>query len=63
MILTKNIVFKNFSKIKKDKVLKKKLDIIIKENNEILKSLGTDYNYSYSKKIISRLKKNFHLLD
>ena len=59
MILTKNIVFKNFSKIKKDKVLKKKLDIIIKENNEILKSLGTDYNYSYSKKIISRLKKKF----
>ena len=52
MILTKNIVFKNFSKIKKDKVLKKKLDIIIKKNNEILKSLGTDYNYSYSKKII-----------
>ena len=59
MILTKNIVFKNFSKIKKDKVLKKKLDIIIKKNNEILKSLGTDYNYSYSKKIISRLKKKF----
>ena len=59
MILTKNIVFKNFSKIKKDKVLKKKLDIINKKNNEILKSLGTDYNYSYSKKIISRLKKKF----
>ena len=59
MIFTKKIVFKNFSKIKKDKVLKKKLDIIIKKNNEILKSLGTDYNYSYSKKIISRLKKKF----
>ena len=59
MILTKNIVFKNFSKIKKDKILKKKLDIIIKKNDEILKSLGTDYNYSYSKKIISKLKKNF----
>ena len=59
MILNKNIIFKNFSKIKKEKVLKKKLDIIIKKNNEILKSLGTDYNYSYSKKIISRLKKKF----
>jgi len=59
MILTKNIIFKNFSKIKKDKVLKKKLNTIIKKNNEILKSLGVNYSYSYSKRIISKLKKNF----
>ena len=59
MILTKNIIFKNFSKIKKDNVLKKNLNAIIKKNNEILKSLGVNYSYSYSKRIISKLKKNF----
>ena len=59
MILTKNIIFKNFSKIKKDNVLKKNLNAIIKKNNEILKSLGVNYSDSYAKRIISKLKKNF----
>ena len=59
MILSKNINFRNFTKIKKDSVLKKKLGQIINSNNEILKSLGPNYKYSFSKKIISKLKKNF----
>ena len=59
MILSKNISFRNFTKIKKDSVLKKKLGQIINSNNEILKSLGPNYKYSFSKKIISKLKKNF----
>ena len=63
MILTKNIIFKNFFKIKKDKSLKKNLIQIINSDNEILKSLSPKYRYSFSKKIISRLKKNFHLLN
>ena len=59
MILSKNINFRNFTKIKKDSILKKKLGQIIYSNNEILKSLGPNYKYSFSKKIISKLKKNF----
>ena len=59
MILSKNINFRNFTKIKKDSILKKKLGQIIYSNNEILKSLGPNYKYSFSKKIIPKLKKNF----
>ena len=59
MILTKNIVFKNFTKVKKDKILKKKLYDILNNKNEILKSLSKDYKYSYSKKFINFFKKKF----
>ncbi len=58
MILTKNIIFKNFIKIKKDKKLKKKLDFILKSKNEILSSLSKNYKYSFSNKIINNFKKN-----
>ena len=59
MILSKNINFRNFTKVKKDRVLKKKLEKIIYSNNEILKSLSPKYNYSFSKELVSKLKKNF----
>ena len=58
MILTKNIIFKNFIKIKKEKKLKKKLDFILKSKNEILSSLSKNYKYSFSNKIINNFKKN-----
>ena len=61
-MLTKNIFFKNFTKIKKTKNLKIKLKSLIKnkDNSEILKSLCPNYKYSYSKKLINKYKKKKH---
>jgi len=56
-MLTKNINFKNFKLKKKNNKIEKDLEIILKENNEILKSLGTGYKNSYNKKTISKFKK------
>ena len=56
-MLTKNINFKNFKSKKKNNKIEKDLEIILKENNEILKSLGTGYKNSYNKKTISKFKK------
>ena len=57
MIISKNIVFKEFnSKIKFNKIsnyLKK----IIVENNEIFKSLRITYKDKFNKKLISKLQK------
>ena len=59
-MLTKSINFKNFS-VKTNHInLKKKLNIVIKKNNEILKSLGNNYIYSYDKKKINKFKKNLN---
>ena len=59
MILTKNILFKNFSSRKNSKHIKKKLDVIIKNKhgNDIIKSLCPDYRYNYSNKLINKFKK------
>ena len=60
-MITKYIDFKNF-RIKKDnKKIKKNLDIILKENNETLKSLRLSYKNSYNKKTISKFKKYSHI--
>jgi len=59
-MLTKNINFKNFKLKKKNNTIKKYLDIILKENNEILKSLSPGYKNSYNRKTISKLKKYLH---
>jgi len=56
-MLTKNINFKNFKLKKKNNTIKKYLDIILKENNEILKSLSPGYKNSYNRKTILKLKK------
>ena len=61
MIITKNISFKNFSK-KYSTSVNDKLKFLLKENNEILNSLKSSYNYSYSKKFINRYKKKFSTL-
>ena len=61
MIITKNISFKNFSK-KYSISVNDKLKFLLKENNEILNSLKSSYNYSYSKKFINRYKKKFSTL-
>ena len=59
MILTKNILFKNFSSRKNSKYLKKKLDLIIKNKNRdnLIKSLCPNYKYNYSSKFINKLNK------
>ena len=56
-MLTKNFLFKNFIKEKKNKLLIKHLKEIINNKNEIIKSLGSNYKYSYSKNLINNFKK------
>ena len=61
MIITRNILFKNFSK-KYSSSINNKLKLLLRENNEILNSLKSNYKYSYSKKFVNRYKKNFSIL-
>ena len=60
-MLTKNINFKNFKLKKKNDKIKKDLDILIKENNPVLQSLGLGYENSYNNRTISKLKKYSHI--
>lgn len=57
MIPKKYLIFKNFTKINNTKKIKKKLIEIINDPNEVIKSLKPDYNYSFSSKLISKIKK------
>ena len=61
MIITKNILFKNFIK-KYSSSINKKLRLLLRENNEILNSLKSIYKYSYLKKLVNKYKKNFSIL-
>ena len=56
-MFTKNFLFKDFIKKKKNKVLIKHLKEIINNKNEIIKSLDSNYKYSYSKNLINNFKK------
>ena len=56
-MFTKNFLFKDFINKKKNKILIKNLKEIINNKNEIIKSLGNNYKYSYSKNLIKNLKK------
>ena len=56
----KNIEFKNFLLKKKSKYIKKFFQELInqyKNNNQLLKSLSTSYNYSFKKNKINKFKK------
>tara|TARA_B100001121_G_scaffold307163_1_gene328074 strand:- start:1841 stop:2992 length:1152 start_codon:yes stop_codon:yes gene_type:complete len=53
----KNIVFKNFKLNKKSPNLQKLLDIILKENSQILLSLSKNYLDNFSKKYLIQYKK------
>ncbi len=57
-MLTKGIDFTNFKRKKININLKKKLNILLKENNQILTSLGKFYKYPFNKKNIKKFKKN-----
>ena len=60
-MLTKNINFKSFKLKKNNKKIKRDLNLLLLENNEILKSLAPNYKNSYKKKIITKFKKNSDL--
>ena len=53
----KNIIFKNFKLQKKNLKIKKKLQEIIREKNQILISLSKVYSDKFSKKFLSKFKK------
>ena len=56
-MLTKNIQFKSFRLKLNNLNLKKDLKILFNKKNEILKSLTSSYNYSYSNKLVNKFKK------
>ena len=56
-MITKNIKFKNFKKKISTKKILIDLKKLLKENNEIINSLGPTYKDSYNKKIIKKYKK------
>ena len=57
MKLTKNIYFKNFRLVNSKKKIQNLLTKLLKEENEILKSLSKLYQNSYDKKIIYKYRK------
>ena len=60
-MLTKYINFKNFKLKKLNKKIKKDFQVLLNQNNEVIKSLSLDYKNSYKKKIITKLKKYSHI--
>ena len=57
-MLTKNISFQTFKEKKKNSKIKKNFISLLKEENEVIKSLGLFYKNNYPKKKIRNLKKN-----
>ena len=64
-MLTRGINYINFKKKKSILKKKKKLRNIFKEKNEIIKSLGKFYKYSFQKKNLKKYKTklNYKLLN
>ena len=58
-MLTKHISFKNFQIKKKYSIVKKNLNSILSEKNQVIFSLSKFYKDSFNKKNIKHLKKNF----
>jgi len=56
-MLTAGIKFINFKTKINNKILKKKLNLLLKENNQVLKSLGKEYKNDYNTKIFNKYKK------
>ena len=57
-MLTRTINFINFKIKKNNSKVKKKFNILLKENNSIIKSLGKLYKYSFEKNYIKKFKNN-----
>ena len=58
-MFTKNISFKNFLINKKKLVIKKNLNSILNEENQVIKSLSESYKDSFSKKNTKHFNKKF----
>ena len=58
-MLTKHISFKNFLIKKKYSVVKKNLNLILSEKNQVIVSLSKSYKDNFNKKNIKNFKKNF----
>ena len=60
----KNIKFRNYKVKTNIKNVKKNLNILLKENNEVINSLKKNYNYSFSGNLIKKYKKysNFRII-
>jgi glucose-6-phosphate isomerase len=58
-MLTQNISFKNFLTKNRNILVKKKLNLILKEKNQVISSLSKSYKDSFSKKNIKYFNKNF----
>jgi len=56
-MLSKNINFKNFLLKKNTKKIRNNLTLLLREKNEILRSLTPGYDNSYKKIIVKKLKK------
>ena len=58
-MFTQNISFKNFLIKEKKLTVKKKLNLILKEKNQVISSLSKSYKDSFSKKNINHFNKKF----
>ena len=56
-MFTKNITFTNFQLKKKNKSIRSKLNLLLKKNDQVVKSLRKSYKDTYSKKIFKIFKK------
>ena len=56
-MFTKSIVFENFKKKKIDSRVKENLKKVLKDKNEVIRSLKSSYKNSYSKQILNKYKK------
>ena len=59
-MLTKNIDFKNFKIKKNSPKVKKELKKLLKENNEVIKSLKKNYKNSYNRKLVNKYNKGLN---
>ena len=57
-MITKNFSFKNFQVKKNNKSLRKYFKQLIVSKNEIIKSLTSNYNYSYTKQKLAKFQKH-----
>ena len=56
-MFTRNISFINFKLKKKDKLIRSKLNLLLKKDDQVIKSLRKSYKDTYSKKIFKIFKK------
>ena len=56
-MLTSGIKFKGFDVKKKYKIVNKLFQLLLKQKNEVIKSLGKSYNYSYKKTNLNKYKR------